>query len=109
MVGISWHMPNSWLMWKNGICSSYPMLECLCPPHLEMTDPGNTNIGRKPKFNHSCPLKPEEMEFKYLQNADFLGIDINFTNMVHLDECKSRCMNDCSCQGFSCKLGNGVC
>lgn len=94
---------------KNGICSSYPRLECFCPPEFEMTDPRDWNLGCKPRFNLSCPMKPEDMEFKYLKYTDFWGFDFNATNMVSLDECKTICMNDCSCQGFSYKVGTGFC
>ncbi|KAL0922360.1 hypothetical protein M5K25_006339 [Dendrobium thyrsiflorum] len=94
---------------KNGICSSYPRFECLCPPDFEMTDPRNWNLGCKPKFNLSCSMKPEEIEFKYLPYTDFWGFDFNAFNLLSLDECKNRCMSDCNCQGFSYKVGIGHC
>ncbi|KAK8955700.1 putative receptor protein kinase ZmPK1 [Platanthera guangdongensis] len=94
---------------KNGICSSHEGLACYCPPGFEMTDPRNWNLGCRPNFSLSCPLKQEEIEFIYLQHTDFWGFDIKVATEVSLDDCKRICMADCRCQGFSYMPGSGIC
>ncbi|PKA51982.1 Putative receptor protein kinase ZmPK1 [Apostasia shenzhenica] len=94
---------------SNGICSSYPNLQCSCPPNFEMTDPGNWRFGCKPKFNVTCKMKPEELEFLLLPHTDFWGYDLNATGLLSLNECMNRCLIDCSCVAFSYKPLIGYC
>ncbi|PKA63136.1 Putative receptor protein kinase ZmPK1 [Apostasia shenzhenica] len=94
---------------QNGICSSYPKAHCSCPPGFELMEPSNWVSGCQPRFNLTCQMKDEELEFMRLPFTDFWGFDYNATGGTSLNECKNRCLSDCNCQGFSYKQRRGFC
>ncbi|XP_040381228.1 putative receptor protein kinase ZmPK1 [Oryza brachyantha] len=92
----------------NGICVFTPKPACVCAPGLKISDPSDLSKGCKPRFRTSCDGK-QKMRFMKLPTTEFLGYDQSTHKRVSLSTCKSICMSDCSCKGFSYWQGNGNC
>lgn len=102
----------------NAICKT-PELndstpECECPPGFrpDLTDPPSCHrIIQFPNMSCSSNYQSADYEFIPLDYVNFTG-EWNQTNIniLRLEDCKSVCLNNCECLGFSYRLdGSGYC
>jgi hypothetical protein len=91
-----------------GICHYSPKPMCSCPPGYEVNNPRNWSDGCRAKFHITCD-GVQKVEFLTLQNTDFWGFDQQHIPEISLQDCKNRCLNDCTCKGFQYQQGSGSC
>ncbi|VVA25355.1 PREDICTED: putative receptor kinase ZmPK1 [Prunus dulcis] len=94
---------------RNGICIYTPQPKCSCPPGYDVVDTSNLNKGCKPKFNLTCS-QSQQVKFVQIQQVDFYGFDLNYSEPISFDNCRKFCLEDCRCEAFSYRLtGEGRC
>ncbi|XP_078149926.1 putative receptor protein kinase ZmPK1 [Carex rostrata] len=81
---------------KGGICVYSPKPSCSCPPGYEMRDLSDWSKGCKPTFSFSCA----GMKLVMLPQTDFWGSDYYFAKDISVDDCRMKCIRDCSCVGL---------
>jgi Protein kinase domain/D-mannose binding lectin/S-locus glycoprotein domain len=82
---------------ENATCEYTPSPMCFCLPGYEMNDPSNWNKGCRPTYSFSCNQKSR---FVKIYKVDFYGFDIGYKTQISFADCKSLCLQNCTCLGF---------
>ncbi|XP_068318739.1 putative receptor protein kinase ZmPK1 [Pyrus communis] len=93
---------------RNGICIYTPQQKCSCPPGYEVADTSDWKEGCKPMFNRSY-LRSQQVKFVQIEQVDFYGFDLNYTESTSFQNCTKLCLDDFRCEGFSYRITEAKC
>ncbi|KAM1271773.1 hypothetical protein ACFX2I_032651 [Malus domestica] len=93
---------------RNGICINTPQPKCSCPPGYEVADTSDWKEGCKPMFNRSY-LRSQQEKFVQIEQVDFYGFDLNYSEPTTFENCTNLCLDDFRCEGFSYRITEAKC
>ncbi|CAN6723976.1 unnamed protein product [Malus baccata var. baccata] len=93
---------------RNGICINTPQPKCSCPPGYEVADTSDWKEGCKPMFNRSY-LRSQQVKFVQIEQVDFYGFDLNYSEPTTFENCRNLCLDDFRCEGFSYRITEAKC
>ncbi|KAB2622070.1 receptor protein kinase ZmPK1 [Pyrus ussuriensis x Pyrus communis] len=93
---------------RNGICIYTPQQKCSCPPGYEVADTSDWKEGCKPMFNRSY-LRSQQVKFVQIEQVDFYGFDLNYSESTSFQNCMKLCLDDYRCEGFSYRITEAKC
>ncbi|KAM2088739.1 hypothetical protein ACFX1T_032775 [Malus domestica] len=93
---------------RNGICINTPQPKCSCPPGYEVADTSDWKEGCKPMFNRSY-LRSQQEKFVQIEQVDFYGFDLNYSERTTFENCTNLCLDDFRCEGFSYRITEAKC
>ncbi|CAN6581303.1 unnamed protein product [Malus baccata var. baccata] len=93
---------------RNGICINTPQPKCSCPPGYEVADTSDWKEGCKPMFNRSY-LRSQQVKFVQIEQVDFYGFDLNYSERTTFENCTNLCLDDFRCEGFSYRITEAKC
>ncbi|TQD94486.1 hypothetical protein C1H46_019907 [Malus baccata] len=93
---------------RNGICINTPQPKCSCAPGYEVADTSDWKEGCKPMFNRSY-LRSQQVKFVQIEQVDFYGFDLNYSERTTFENCTNLCLDDFRCEGFSYRITEAKC
>ncbi|KAM1271778.1 hypothetical protein ACFX2I_032657 [Malus domestica] len=93
---------------RNGICINTPQPKCSCPPGYEVADTSDWKEGCKPMFNRLY-LRSQQVKFVQIEQVDFYGFDLNYSEPTTFENCTNLCLDDIRCEGFSYRIKEAKC